>query len=309
MRKLAILVFISFIYHSIAIYGQNLVSGNPSLSYTEQNCLSDKELEFSLTYLNTYSGQYYKEDQLYNGFKTIKNANINYAEFKSAFGFTSKISASAELGYFFNKTINFQDSSQKGYGLGDAALIVKYRLIYSKNAKFTLLPSIGIKIPLGVFDQKSENINLPVSIQPSSGNYKYIAGIYMSKVMNEKLSISSVCTYEYAQLIDSDNFFYKYGDKWMLSFYAKYNFSEKFSTNLQFRFETKDKSHIAINKVVENSGYKIIYVSPQINYNFNNNWQLSTYFDLPFYRYYNGIQLTSGFTMSIKILRKFDLKF
>ena len=309
MRKLAILIFISFIYHSSAIYGQNLAAGNPSLSDAEQTCLSDKELAFSISYQNSYSNKYFNEDRVYNGIKTLKNAYSNYAEFKTAYGFTPKFSAAVELGYFFNKTINYQDSSRNGYGLGDAAIYLKYRLIYSKAAKFTLLPAIGIKLPIGVFDQTDGNTKLPIMLQPSSGNLKYVVSVYMQKVLNEKLSIASMCSYEYAQLIDSKNFYYKYGDQWKLSFFAKYNFSENFSANLQFRFENRDKENKGFEKIIESSGYKIVFATPQITYIFGNNWQISAYADVPVYRYYNGIQLAQNYSLYVRLSKKIDFKF
>ncbi|MFZ4741581.1 MAG: hypothetical protein ACOYLE_10510 [Bacteroidales bacterium] len=309
MGKLAIFGFVFIIQSLSVVYGQNLLAGNPQLNLAEQTVLSDKELEFSLTYFHSNSNKYFTEDQIFNNVKYIKNAFSNYTEFKSSYGFTPKLSASIELGYFINKTVNYQDSSLNGHGLGDAAVYLKYRLIFSKNAKFTLLPAIGIKIPIGVFDQMDGNAKLPIMVQPSSGNFKYIAGVFMSKVINYRISISSICAYEYAQLIDSKNFYYKYGDQWMLSFFAQYRFQENFSTVLQFRFENKDKSHILINKVVEASGYKIVFVSPQLNYNFNKNYQISASADFPVYRYYNGTQFASGFSFSLRLLKKIDLKY
>ncbi|NVN95335.1 MAG: hypothetical protein HXX18_08645 [Bacteroidetes bacterium] len=304
MRNLAILVFISFIYHSSAIYGQNLAAGNPSLSDAEKICLSAKEIAFSLSYQNSFANKFYNEDRLYNGIKTFKNANSNYAEFKSAYGFTPRISAAVELGYFFNKTINYQDSSRNGFGLGDAAIYLKYRLINSKAAKFILLPSIGIKLPIGVFNQTDNNLPLPIAVQPSSGNFKYMASVYMLKVINEQLSIASNCTYESAQMIESKYFYLKYGDQWMLSFLGNYKFNKNISCNLQFRFENKDKTHMSFNKIIESSGYKIIFITPQLDYCFGNSWQFSVYADLPFYRYYNGIQYASNYSLSIRLLKK-----
>ncbi|MFZ4740944.1 MAG: transporter [Bacteroidales bacterium] len=309
MRKLAILLLISSIFHSSANYGQSLAAGNPSLSDAEQGYLSNKELAFSLTYQNSYSNKFYNEDRVYNGLENIINAYSNYVEFKTTYGFTPKISTSMELGYFFNKTINYQDSSYNGYGLGDAAIYLKYRLISSKTAKFMLLPAIGIKLPIGVFDQTIGTTKLPLMLQPSSGNFKYNVSIYMLKILNDKLSIASMCFYEYAPLINSKNFYYKYGDQWKLSFFAKYKFSENFSTNLQFRFENKDKENKEFEKIIEYSGYKIVIASPQISYIFSNNWQISAYADLPIYQYYNGIQLAQNYSFSLKLLKKFDFKF
>ncbi len=306
MRKFLILVWISLFYYASAIYGQNMAAGNPFLSDADLTTLAAKELDVSLTFRNAYSFQYYNGFKAYNGSDFIKSACSNYVEFKTAYGCTPKISASVELGYFFNKTIQYKDSSHNGNGLGDLAVQFKYRLYFNKAAGFTLLPSVGIKLPIGVFDQTKENVKLPISVQPSSGSLKYIFSIYMSKVMNEKLSISSLCSYEYAQLIDSDNFYYRYGDQFIFSFYANYKFSEKLVATLQCRFESKDKSHIEFSKIVEASGYKIIFVSPQISYNFSNNWQFSVYADLPAYRYYNRIQLAASYAVSLKLLKKLD---
>ncbi|MFZ4413014.1 MAG: transporter [Bacteroidales bacterium] len=297
-----------FILFSSLIFGQHFAAGNPVLSDAEQSYLSEKELVFSMSYQHTYSNKYYKEDYAINDARYI-NFNSNYAELRSAYAFTSKFSAFFNLGYFYNKTLNFDTVTYKGYGLGDVAIYFKYRLYNSKNAKFTLLPSIGILLPVGVFDQKDGTVNLPISVQPSSGNFKILGSVFMSKVMNDKLSISSLCSYEYAQLIDSRNFYYKYGDQWKLSFFTTYKFSERIKAAVQLRFENKDKSHLAIDKIVESSGYKIIMFSPQLSYRFADDWQISVFADLPVYRYYNGVQFAPSYSLSLKLLKKFDLNF
>ncbi|MEI6695906.1 MAG: transporter [Bacteroidota bacterium] len=306
---LKILFFIVlFILFSPIIFGQHFAAGNPVLSDLEQSYLSEKEFILSMTYQHSYSNKYSKEDYVYSDTRFV-NFNSNYAEFRTAYAFTSKFSAFFNLGYFFNKTLNYDTITYKGYGLGDAAIYLKYRLYYSKNAKFTLLPAIGILLPVGVFDQKDGNLNLPISVQPSSGNFKIHGSIYMSKVMNDKLSISSICSYEYAQLIDSRNFYYKYGDQWKLSFFTTYKFSERIKAAVQFRFENKDKSHLAIDKIVESSGYKIIMFSPQLSYRFNDDWQVAVFADLPVYRYYNGVQFAPSYSLSIKLFKKLDFNF
>jgi len=307
MGKLFVLVFVSIFYYTFPVNGQNFAAGNPFLSDAEQSTLQEKELLFSFTYHNAFSTQYFKEDHINHDQNNIKKAYSNYTEFKTAYGFSPKFSASFELGYFLNKTLAYENTSQKGFGLGDAAVYLKYRLIYSKYAKFTLLPAVGIKLPIGVFGQTDGKVNLPLALQPSSGNFKYIVSVYMSKIMNEKLVIASLCSYENAQLIDTRNFYFKYGDQWMLAFYADYKFSNSISADMQFRFENKDKSHITFSKIIEASGCKIVFITPQFSYHFNRNWEISVYADLPVYRYYNGIQFAEGYSFSLKVMKKLEL--
>ncbi|MCX6230525.1 MAG: transporter [Bacteroidetes bacterium] len=298
----AIFIFMLFV-HSNG-FAQYFAAGNPFLSDAWQSIPRDKEILFSLSYQNSYSSQFFNENHISTAANALKTASYNYTEFTSAFGFTPKFSVGFELGYFLNKTMTYQQSALKSSGLGDVVVNFKYNLFENNRAKFTLLPAVGFKLPAGEFDKIEGNTVLPLALQTSSGNLKYFASIYMNKQITDKFNLSSFTMFEYAQLINSKYFYLKYGDQWMLSFFANYKLSYKFAAILQLRFESKDKSRKELDKIIESSGYEIFFISPQLNFNINEDFQLSAYVDLPVYRYYNGTQLAANYAISVRLLKK-----
>ena len=59
-------------------------------------------------------------------------------------------------------------------------------------------------------------------------------------------------------------------------------------------------------EIVEASGYNVIFFTPQLTYAFKHNWYLSGYSDLPLYKYYNGIQMSFGYAVSLRLTKKID---
>jgi hypothetical protein len=297
-----------FLFACLCAKGQSqyvaVAAGNPFLSDAEQFIPGDKELQISLTYQNTASTHFYNEDHVSNDLNSLKKIVSNYADFNAVFGFTSRFSVGFELGYFMNKNMRYLNTTSKTSGLADGVISLKYKLLQNKRTRFTLLPVAGIKIPLGSFDFTDGFIVLPLAMQPSSGDICYFASIYMHKVLNDKFSIASYTRYEVSQLISSTYYYHKYGDLWMLSFFGSYKLSDLFTCILQLRLENKDKSHRELDKIIESSGYGIFYVSPQVNFNFTEDFQLGVYADLPLYKYYNGTQLATDYSISVRLMKK-----
>jgi hypothetical protein len=163
-----------------------------------------------------------------------------------------------------------------------------------------------VKFPIGVFDQEVENVQLPIAVQPSSGSYKYNGNVFISKGIGRKMALAAFLSYEYSQLIKSENFYYKYGDQWISALYFNYRIIKNFSTDLQLRNEYRAKSRRENDETVESSGYDVIYFTPQLTYAFKYNWYLSAYSDIPVYKYYNDIQMSFGYAISLRLTKKID---
>jgi hypothetical protein len=194
----------------------------------------------------------------------------------------------------------------RGYGLGDAALYLKFNLYSNAKARFTISPSIGMKFPIGVFDQEVDNVKLPISVQPSSGSFKYLANVFISKGIAKKMALAGFVSFEYAQLIESENFYYQYGQQWIGAIYFNYKIIKNLSLDLQVRNEYRAKATRENNETVESSGYNVTYFTPQLTYSFKYNWYLSAFGDIPLYKYYNGIQMSFGYALSLRLTKKLD---
>ena len=282
-------------------------SGNPFISDAEQPALQSKVLTSSLSYRYSHSSQFYSEDSQFNDLPFDQTSYSNYSEFQIGYGVTDWMTVIADLGYFFNKTqATAGQDPYRGYGLGDAGLYLKFNAFNNPKARFSVSPSIGVKFPVGVFDQEVDNVQLPIAVQPSSGSYKYNGNVFVSKGIGRKMALAAFLSYEYSQLIKSENFYYKYGDQWIGALYFNYRIIKNFSVDLQLRNEYRAKSTRENNETVESSGYDVIYFTPQLTYAFKNNWYLSAYSDIPVYKYYNDIQMSFGYAISLRLTKKID---
>jgi hypothetical protein len=159
-------------------FAQCCASGNPFISDAEQPALRAKVFTAALTYRYSHSEQFYSDDSPVDGLPFSQTANVNYTELQIGYGATKWLTVMGEIGYFFNKTLHTAGQDpMRGFGLGDAALYLKFNAYSNARARFTISPSVGMKFPVGVFDQEVDNVKLPISVQPSSGSFKYIANV------------------------------------------------------------------------------------------------------------------------------------
>jgi hypothetical protein len=287
-------------------FSQCCTSGNPFISDAEQPALQSKILTASLTYRYSHSGKYYSEDSPFTELPFQEIAYSNYTELQVGYGITNWLTAMTDLGYFFNKTLTTPGiDSYTGNGLGDLGLYAKFNAFSSSKLKITVSPTIGVKFPVGVFDQEVDNVQLPISVQPSAGSYRYLLNLFISKGFG-KISLAGFASYEYSQLIQSENFYYKYGDQWIAALYFNYRPWKRITIDLQVRNEYRSKSTRENKEIVEASGYDVVFFTPQLSYAFKHDWYVSAYADIPIYKYYNGIQMSFGYALSFRVTKKID---
>lgn len=302
-RILTIFFFFALSIVSPDANAQCCSAGNPFF-YGELSTMNKKNLQVVSGYKYSTSNKYFSEDHPVD-IEFVDKAYFNYFTLQFIYGLTERATIQADLGYFLNKSETYTNNDWKtsnGYGLGDATLIFKYLAYQNWKKHFKVIPAFGVTLPIGVFDQESDHVKLPITVQPSSGSYKYQLSLYLSKGTDKrKINYSFFGMYEYAQLIHSKNFYYKYGNQFLLSVLTSYNISSVFSIALEARGENKARSLRNDDQTVESSGYKIVYLIPHISWAFLPDWYLAVNSDFPVYKYYNGIQLSNAFSASIRL--------
>ena len=287
-------------------FSQCCTSGNPFISDAEQPALQSRILTASLNYRYSHSGTYYSEDSRFTELPFQEIAYSNYTELQVGYGITNWLTALTDIGYFVNKTLQTPGvDSYKGYGIGDLGLYAKFNAYSNSRLRLTISPTVGVKFPVGVFDQELENVQLPISVQPSAGSYRYLANLFISKGFG-KVALAGFASYEYSQLIESENFYYKYGDQWVAALYFNYRPWKRFTIDLQVRNEYRTKSTRENDDIIESSGYDVVFFTPQVTYAFKHDWYLSAYGDIPLHKYCNGIQLSFGYAVSVRVTKKID---
>jgi hypothetical protein len=291
-------------------YGQCCSAGNPSsFSFTDNNSLKTKILHVSSSYKYGYSGKYYAGSEPEDVSFTAP-ASYSFIDLKAAYGISKRLTFEASSGYFFSKEQQNPDPypSDIGYGLGDAELNVRYRAYKSVTKHIELTASAGIRLPVGVFDLEKDGVKLPITVQPSAGSFVYLAGFSAAKTFTEnKLKLFSSIFMEFPQLINSKNFYYRYGNLYNLSISAAFPVHKLLNPGLQIQAEIREHATREDEQLVEASGYKVIILSPQIESDFGNNWSVLVYTDLPVFRYFNGMQLANSFKAGIRVSKRINL--
>jgi len=310
-NAVAYLIFsIFFLFIESEAYSQCCSAGNPVSGDGQQKSINKNQLRIYWSFKHSYSDQYFfknkKEDIPF-----IDNSRFNYSSLQATYGVSKKWNIQTELGYFFDKSQTVEIPEKyvfKGFGIGDLGITTKYQILSLIKPQSELVGSFGVKIPVGKFDQDMDGAMLPISLQPSTGAMKYNIGLYYSRVnLNNKWSFYSFLFAEYSSLIQSDFFYYKYGNYYSLALFGKYKLTNRIYTVLQLRQEFRDKDKRENDEKIESTGSKVTYMAPQILYNFYESWYLLAQADVPLYKYVNGHQLTNKYSFSFGVHKTLNL--
>lgn len=295
------------------VLAQCCAAGNPvSSNYSMQNS--------GINVLGvSYSHVYSISDTYYNGIEQLDKkyieTELNFSSLSLSYGLTNRLRIIADIGYYFNKSQNFvnQDYSRYAQGFGDLNIGFSYNTYQSEDNEFFVSQTLKMTLPVGEFNQVYDGIELPIDLQPSSGNYKYNLGLMLSnRFGNSGFSLYSINSIETAQFIETSTSKYKYGNLYNLSLIGAYQIMDELSGLLQFRCEIRDK---ALNgsknqpnqySYINATGVVNVFVSPQLNYTIADEWTVSCQFNYPIYKNVNGEQLTNKYSIQGGISKSFD---
>ncbi len=307
----AFLVVCSAWFAALGAMGQCCSPGNPLGGYGNNGTLNGNSIKFYAQYKYSYSGKYKQGDKLYQGetkdFKrSVQDGNYSFVGLGAAWGISQRLTLEAETGYFITKTQNHVEGvipeTQKGYGFTDLSFLIKPALYKKNELEFT--PALGLKMPLGKYDQKYRGSLLPPDLQPTTGAVNYIAGFFLYKGFLEKhLRLFMIGRYEFPR---ANPLGMKYGNAFSHSLFISYSFSARVTATLQIREESRmrDSDAAVGGSTYYSSGSQKLFVVPQVSYALDQYWDLSVFSDVPVYQYYNGYQLGNTLAAAVMISRK-----
>jgi len=285
----------------------NPVGGSNNLLVLEKQSL--RVITF---YRYNYGNQYFEGDNR-SDFNLIKNANYNYAGSIIGYGLANKITIETELGYFFNKTQNYNLEpayTLRGSGFSNAILSVKYSLFKNDSKRFFISSSLGAKIPFYTNPIYRDGVQLPIEVQPTVGAFGTVVQLFLVK--EKPVNGIRYFVTGRMELNSRNNQDYKLGSSIFTSFFFSKHLmfswlKGDWTTILQIRNEIRNKDK-TVNGWKESSGSTIFYFAPQINYTIREKWNVSIMVDLPVYQNFNGTQLATKYGMSLNFARDFKLK-
>jgi hypothetical protein len=284
----------------------NPVGGSSNLLVLEKNSL--RVIAFSRY---NFGEQYFEGDKR-SDFNLIKNANYNYAGSIIGYGLADKITIESEVGYFFNKTQNYNLDpaySLIGSGFSTGVFSLKYALLKDNTRRFFISSSLGAKIPFSMHPISRDGVELPVEVQPTIGAFGTVLQLFMVK--EEPVSGVRYFLTGRMEINSKNKQDYKLGTSVFTSlFFSKHLMFSwlkgDWTAILQLRNEIRSKDK-TVNGWKESSGSTIFYLAPQINYTLKEKWNVSLMVDLPVYQYFNGIQLATKYGITLNLARDFNL--
>jgi hypothetical protein len=214
----------------------------------------------------------------------VKSFNSSYLGLLIGYGILDDITIETEFGYYLYKSQEFDSYTLSGNGFSHVTIYGKYNIFVRRAYEVEWTVGLGGRIPL-----KFEDQNLPQNIQSSTGAYGAILLSYLHKGFKaEGLHFILV---NRAEFNSKNSISYKYGSNFTNSLFVTKSIIDKLNGIFEIRSDVRLKDS-KYEKDNDDSGWNIIILSPQINYSISD-FNISVFFNFPFYKYYNGSQLTN----------------
>ena len=307
--------------------------GSPIAGGASQGVLSEHQLEFNTNFQFTNSNKFYKEDSpdtanTFDSFESI------YEYFRIGYGVTKNFTMSVESGYFIRKKetgLNGNPATTyESSGFGDLILFPKYDILNrtGKNSRTEITLGLGVKIPLGSYNDSTGNIEPfsgqtyyvtnPTAVQLSSGAMDIIYYTSVFRGFTEKNFRVFANGYYISKGYNANG--EKMGNFASVSLFAGKTVLKNFGITLQARYEWMDRMQINESVLIfgkpsnyfpEATGYKKVFMTPQLSYS-KGNLTVFAALDFPLYQYLNtsefytqaGSEHQSTFGISYKIFLK-----
>ncbi|MCY7408831.1 MAG: hypothetical protein LH473_01030 [Chitinophagales bacterium] len=275
---------------------------------TSQGVLQENQVELNTNIQFIYSDKFYKKDQLDEN-NTFDNYSSQYEYFRLAYGLSKNLTMSLESGYFLKKKetgLNGDPATTyQSKGFGDLIIFPRYDVINHTGlkAKTELTLGLGYKIPFGSYNDTVGNIEpfsgttyyitKPTSVQLSSGAQDIIFYSFLFHGFTEKkFSVFANALYVKKGWNPNGE---KLGDFASVALFAGKSFFNNLGVTLQARYEWVGQMKInesillygkPTNYFPEATGYKKVFITPQVGYTIRN---LSAYlsYDFPIYQNMN----------------------
>lgn len=296
-------LFILSIALSFQAAAQCCSAGNPLAGTGFESETSKNQWQVSTAFKYSFSDQFYHYDSKVDN-PYIENSSFSYENLYLSYGIGNKLNISAEAGYFFDKSqnINFPDGSYSlaTGGFGDVSMNIKYTVLKKMKPATQLAVAVGTKIPVGAFEQSINGVTVPVSLQPSSGAFKYTTSIFFQRfTANKKWGLASQAILEMSSEINKNYLIYRYGPYLRFNTGVLHQVSSNLSVSLFGVFDYRGKDTREFDQIVSGSGSIAVYVQPWIQYAIRPNRVVFANIEKPIYRYFFGEQMGNKISAQI----------
>ncbi len=202
-------------------------------------------------------------------------------------------------------------------GIGDIALLLKYKLTDPLDTRQNLLLGIGPKMPTGKSDfTRTDGILLNADLQPGSGAWDGLLYAFYNRNFSFRpsmgVSLSAVYSIKGVNPDYLNGQSYQFGNELVsqLSFSDKVNLGRAlFDLSVSFRYRQQQDDSFN-ETTLPNTGGQFLFLTPGIAYLLSSSTSLTFSGDIPIYSYVNGTQLAPTYRLNIGLfitLRKKEI--
>jgi hypothetical protein len=309
-----LLLAVILLFHPGTVHAQCCSTGSPVGASVYVGILGKNYLRVATFYRHSYSDKYYEGDSHADN-NPLQSANYNFTGLAFGYGLTRRLTLEMDFGYFINKTQVYLDNNvfngmkTTGYGLSNGGVNLKYGIFVKPAKQIELTAGAGFRYPFTFDPQMVNGIQLNRDIQPSTNAFSANALVFFNigfPSVTMRLFTTNRYDYNFPGKGSTDTTRYKYGNILLNSVFVSKKIAKYFFGILQVRNEYKTHDTYG-GKTEVNTGYEILYLSPQLSYSIAGKWNITVVFDMPVYKNYTGRQLTPSYSYAISLSRDFNL--
>ncbi len=327
MKKLIQLIIIClFLELPIGLIAQNCCSGGVPISGSlglpaGQPGLIQTSISYDLNLLRRLkTGTSEEAETSIRRLRTTQSflfsAGYTLSERFSLETFVSWVRQERKVSNRLTNTTNFQDAQ----GVGDVVLLGKYFLIPLSERSYSLQVGLGLKMPTGSFEERTENgIPLGMDLQPGSGSWDGIFWSRFTHILAQRPSMSLSATGTYTARQRNDVFRdlgggntqdWEIGDEFQLLLGMADRLqwgSQVFDPSVSFRLRLAERDETN-GFELDNTGGEWVFFVPGFSWSLTPrvSWQATV--DIPVYSRIKGTQLTPSFRLNSGIIVQFETK-
>jgi len=251
-----------------------------------------------------YSGAYFE------GNKPAESAFIQRGAFQhimlaATYGISQRLTLELEGGYFLQKTQVYQagilPSQQTGTGLTDFNVLARVNIFRDEVRGWEISPGMGIKLPIGSYNQVRDGVILPRDLQPSTGSADGLLTLFIQKAnLKQKYRAFLLGRLE---LKGTNPDQYRYGHFGSLGLFGSYSPGARWTLIGQLRGEwrardTRPSTGTGIplgngREQILPTGSRKYFLSPQLTFQPLPRLAISLLVDVPIYQFYFESQLAT----------------
>ncbi|HBG71301.1 MAG: hypothetical protein A2W93_01705 [Bacteroidetes bacterium GWF2_43_63] len=307
-------IFALCFFCCVDLNAQCCSAGNPVAGTGFESSSTKGEWQVSSAMKYSLSDQYFFHDSKIDNPYILKSSFL-YQNLWTSYSISNRISLSAEAGYFYDKSqkLSFNDEPFRlgTSGIGDITVGMKFIAIKKVKPVTQLAFSAGTKIPVGAFHQSVDGITIPVSLQPSSGAFRWTATASFQRLSaDQSWGFALQAMLELSSEINKDYLIYRYGPFLRMNAGLMHRVFPKINVSLFGVFDVRGKDSREFDQVVAGTGSYSVLIQPWIQYAFSPDRILFCNVESPVYRYFYGELLGNklaaqiGFRASFKTCKK-----